>query len=125
MAFLRIGNRELSLQLIIVVVAGLAVIAAGIAVIVMIASRPTDTENRADASAAPDGPAQVISADDLLVENELVRGTEPEWVPYRPRRDVWSDSDIDEHWIDPAEIGVDVLGTQVEETIRDLLEDVP
>ena len=72
-----------------------------------------------------DGPVPEVSADDLLVENELVRGSEPTWVPFRPPRDRWSDADVDEHWIDPAELGVDVLGQQVEETIRNLLEDVP
>jgi len=106
------------------IVAGAAVVALIVTVIVMMARRPSDTEIM-DVATPADGPLPVVSPADLIVENELARGTRPQWVPYRPRRDRWSEEDVDEHWIDPAQIGIDVLNTQVEQAIRDLLEDVP
>ena len=47
------------------------------------------------------------------------------FVPYRPRREIWTAGDIAEYWLDPRTIGLEVLDTRVEEHIRRLLEEVP
>ena len=66
-----------------------------------------------------------IEADDLVFEDELARGTEIRWIPFRPRRDQWSELDAEEHWIDPRQIGIEVLEGRIHELIRLALEEVP
>ncbi len=47
------------------------------------------------------------------------------FVPFRPRRERWSRQEIAEYWLDPQEIGVDVLDQRVENYMRELLREVP
>ncbi len=47
------------------------------------------------------------------------------FVPFRPRRERWTEQEIAEYWFDPQEIGVDVLDERVERSIRELLRGVP
>ena len=66
-----------------------------------------------------------VAPDLLYVPDELSSGMEPSWSSYRERREVWSADEVAEHWIDPLEIGVDLLEETVDEEIRKLLEAFP
>lgn len=122
---LRIGRREFSTGLVAGVVGGLGVTAALISAVVVLATRPHAERQRVpEVTAAVDQHLSWVSPDDLLVEDELERGTTPRWVPYRPPRERWIEADRDRYWISPQEIGIDVLEARVNAEIRSMLEDV-
>jgi hypothetical protein len=66
-----------------------------------------------------------ITPDRLVAPDDFSSVPQLEWVPYRPRKDRWTAEDIDEHWYDPAEIGLDVLKERIEADVHSLLEEVP
>ena len=123
--YLRFGSRQVPLALILGTVGVFAIVAVAITVAVMLPRRLVDTDNRVPE--AMDLPARYdwIDVSDLVVEDELVRGTELRWIPFRARRERWSEADAAEHWIDPRDIGVEVLEAEVDESIRRMLEDAP
>lgn len=91
-----------------------------VSVAVMSGPRPTDNEERPVRSPAPEW----ANADRLVLPDH----GEPEgipFVPFRPRRERWSEQEIAEYWLDPQEIGVDVLDQRVENYVRELLREVP
>ena len=123
--FLKIGTREISLRLIVVAAAGLTLVAVAVTVAVTVARGSADTVGGIVEVPASSDRFNWIGVEDFVVEDELARGTEPSWIAFRPRKERWTESDVEEHWIDPREIGVDVLGARVRESIRQRLEDVP
>ncbi|MBU8914403.1 MAG: hypothetical protein KOO61_10300 [Spirochaetales bacterium] len=123
--YLRLGSHEIHIRVVLAVFGALAVVAVLIVVAVMVGGRSVD--NGSETVEIPVVPSRFdwIDADDLVVEDELARGTEIRWIPFRPRKERWTESDVEEHWIDPRQIGIDVLETQVNDDIRLMLEDVP
>jgi len=123
--YLSLGSREIDIRIILAVVGVLAVVAILITVAVIVGGRSVDSMSETVESPVTARRFEWIDADDLVVEDELARGTEIRWIPFRPRKERWSESDAEEHWIDPQQIGIDVLEAQVNENIRLMLEDVP
>ena len=123
--FLRVGDKDVSLWLVLAVVGGMAVVAFAVTVAVMSGRRSSDNVAGTNEVSVPAGRFDWIGVDDFVIEDELARGTEPRWIPFRPRRERWTETDVEEHWIDPREIGIEVLETRVNESIRQRLEDVP
>lgn len=121
--FLRVGRHRISLRLIIAVVLGMAAVAVGLTALVMLGGKSADTEVRGETVEPASGMYDWIDADELVVPDEL--RLNPSWVPYRARRERWDDAEAAQHWIDPQEIGVDVLADQVETRVLEILEDVP
>ncbi len=123
--YLSLGGREIPIRIILAVIGALALVAVLITVAVMIGGRPVDSNSETVEVPVVAGRFDWIDAADLVVEDELARGTEIGWIPFRPRRERWTESDGEEHWIDSREIGIDVLETQVNDAIRLMLEAVP
>ncbi len=123
--YLKLGHREIPLHIVLAVVGAVAVVAVLITATVMVAGRSVDSSSETVEIPVVAGRFEWIDAEDLVVEDELVRGTEIRWIPFRPRRERWTESDVEEHWIDPRRIGIDVLEAQVNENIRLILENVP
>jgi hypothetical protein len=121
--FLELGQLRLRLGILISVVVVLAAVAVGITAAVMLPRRNVDNNIRSEADQVR--AMEWIDADDLVLRNELEQGTQPAWVPYRERREQWSDADVREHWIDPRAIGLEVLEAQVEQDIQRMLSEVP
>lgn len=48
-----------------------------------------------------------------------------EWIPFRPREESWSTERVEEHWIDPAPVGRELLDDQVMQRIDGIFEEVP
>lgn len=123
--YLKLGRREIPIHIILAVVGAVAVVAVLVTATVMVAGRSVDSSSETVEIPVVAGRFEWIDADDLVVEDELARGTEIRWIPFRPRRERWTESDVEEHWIDPRRIGIDVLEAQINENIRLILEDVP
>ena len=123
--FLRLGTRDIPLTIVLGALAGLALLSVVTTVAVMAGRRSADTDGSVDEVSIPADQFDWIGVDDLITEDELARGTEPRWIRFRPLREHWTESDVEEHWIDPREIGIDVLENRVNESIHQRLEDVP
>ena len=123
--YLKLGDREIPIHFVVAVVGALAVVAVLITAAVMVAGRSVDSSSETVEIPVAAGRFEWIDADDLVVEDELARGTEIRWIPFRPRRERWTKLDAEEHWIDPRQIGIDVLEAQVNENIRLMLEEIP
>lgn len=102
---------------------------AGVATLLLLAlisaavlSRPRSSDNQGESVRAP-GP-EWANADRLVVPDYGETGVPP-FVPFRPRRETWSEQEIGEYWLDPQEIGLEVLDERVESYIRELLREVP
>jgi hypothetical protein len=122
--YLRLGKREIGLGFVLGIIGGLSVIAVIITAAVIIGGRSVDSRSEIEEIPAVTGRFDWIDPTDLVVEDELARGTEIRWLPFRPRRERWTEADAQEHWIDPRQIGIDVLEAQVNDDIRLMLEDV-
>lgn len=123
--YLEMGDREVDIRFILAVVGALAVVAALITVAVILGRRPVDSRSETVGPPVTAGRFDWIDADDLVIEDELARGTEIRWIPFRPVREQWAESDGEEHWIDPRRIGIDVLEARINDEIRLMLEDIP
>ena len=121
--YLKLGKRDISLQAILWITAVLALAAVGITLAVMLPGRNADTSSRTEPADEP--AAAWVTTGHLVVENELERGTSPHWVPFREMKDSWTNEDAALHWLDPRQIGVDVLEEEVTTSIRRMLEEVP
>lgn len=89
-------------------------------VLVNSARQPADTQTE-----APPLRYEWATRDRLVLPEDFGGSDELEWVPHRPRREAWTSEQIAEYWLDPDEIGREVLDEQVEEHIRALLQEVP
>ena len=120
--FIRIGSRQVDLR-IALGVAAMAVVAGGL---LTLALSRRSADNRDEGTPQTIGDLYAwVTADMLFVPDELAVGNTPRWVPYRERRERWSSDDVDEYWLDPQEIGIDILSTTVHEEITQLLEAFP
>ncbi|MFW6293956.1 MAG: hypothetical protein ACOC7V_16775 [Spirochaetota bacterium] len=118
---LELGRWELTGLHLALAVLVLSLVAVLIVVAVMLPGRSADTVD----VPAPALRYEWATVDRLVLPDDFESLGELEWVPYRPRREVWTDEQIAEHWLDPAAIGLDVLDEQVEAHVRNLLEEVP
>jgi len=118
---LSLGRFEFSGLHVALATLALALVGVLIAVAVIVPGEPADTV----VVGPPTLRSEWVTADRLVLPDDFASGGELEWVPHRPRREVWTDEQIGEYWLDPSEIGLDVLDEQVENEIRDLLQGVP
>ena len=118
---LRIGDWEPKVPLIAAVAGGLSVLVLVAVVAVMLPRESADTVDE------PPVPLRYewATADRLVLPDDYGEPVAPEWVAYRPRRESWTDEQIAEYWLDPHEIGLEVLDARVEEHVRMLLREVP
>lgn len=122
--YLRFGAHRVDLRLVIGVTLALAVVAVGITLAVMLPGRPVDTRDSVTA-ADEEREQSWVRLEHLLLPDELEESTQTRPVAYRELRDRWAAGDAQEHWIDPRQIGLDVLDQEVTAAIRKVLEEVP
>lgn len=91
-------------------------------VLASVQSTPDSTENE-EVREQPG--FEWADADRLAIPDEASEPGTIDWVLSRPRREVWGAEEISEYWLDPAEIGRQLLDEQVEREIRELLREVP
>ena len=96
-------------------------VAAVVVAAVMSCTASADTQSRVAPVAAP----AWATHDRLVLPEHFDSIGELRFVPHRARRETWSDEDISEHWLDPRDIGLEVLDARVEEYIRNLLGAIP
>jgi hypothetical protein len=106
-----------------IVVATLAISLIAVVLIVALNSNQEDADiQRVGAQAIRN---EWADADALLPADDFSGPLGLEWIPFRPRESVWSESRIEEHWLDPAPVGRDVLDNRVEQRIDGIFEEVP
>lgn len=64
-------------------------------------------------------------ADALVPSDDYSGPLRNEWIPFRPREESWSTERVEEHWIDPAPVGRELLDDQVMQRIDGIFEEVP
>ena len=118
---LRIGPLEITPIRVVIATIAISLLAVLIIVAVMLPGRSADT---LDEPPPPDREGWA-TIDRLVLPDDFADAGELEWTPYRPRRQTWTDEQLDEYWLDPEAIGLDVLDRRVEEQMRSLFEEVP
>lgn len=117
---LRIGRLEITPVHILIATGGLSLLAVLVIVAVMLPGRTTDTLEE---------PAPVrfewATVDRLVLPDDFSGVDELEPVYRRPRREAWTAEQLDEFWLEPEAIGLDVLDETVEREMRLLFEEVP
>ncbi len=118
---LRIGRFEITPIHVVVATIAISLLAVVVILAVMLPGRTADT---LDEPPPPDREGWA-TIDRLVLPDDFADAGELEWTPYRPRREAWTDEQLDEYWLDPEAIGLDVLDRRVEEQMRRLFEEVP
>lgn len=118
---LSLGRFEIELTHVLLAVGALSVLAVAIVLAVMLPGRSADTQK----VEPPPLRYEWVTADRLVLPDDFSGSDELSWVPYRPRRERWTQEQINEYWLDPTDIGLDVLDAKVEKHVQSLLEEVP
>lgn len=111
---------EKELKIIAFAVGTATVIAVLITVVVGLSRRPElNIEDEAGAvTTAPD-------VSELVVPEEFTLTGGERWYFSRDQLAMWSEEQIAEFWIDPAEIGIDLMSEESDRVIEELFEEVP
>lgn len=118
---LRIGRFEITPIHVVIATLAVSLLAVALILAVMLPGRSADT---LDEPPPPDREGWA-TVDRIVLPDDFADAGELEWTPYRPRRETWTEEQLDEYWLDPEAIGLDVLDRRVEEQIRGLFEEVP
>jgi hypothetical protein len=103
---------------------GVVAIALVVLLVVSFSLRPAEDKSR-DNSGELGALYGWVTAETLYVPNELAVGTQPEWQPFRERRERWTDDEVAVYWLDPTDIGIDILESTVHDEIAQMLEAFP
>ena len=114
---LELGPREVALA----AGAVLLLVLAGLLIAVISRPESADTEDERPAASG----YEWANGDRLVLPDDYGAPAELDWLPYRPRREAWTDDQVAQYWLDPQAIGLEVLDERVEEHVRRLLEEVP
>ena len=104
---------------------GLAAVAVIITVAVMLPRRIRTREDREEAAQTREMAAMEIDLTELKIPEEYRALLKSQWYPYRPRMEQWTPETARQFWVDPKEIGADLLAEENAELIRSLLEEAP
>lgn len=64
-------------------------------------------------------------ADVLLPSDDFSGPLQTQWIPFRAREAMWDQRRVDEHWIDPAPVGRELLEQQIGQRMEGIFEEVP
>ena len=119
----------------ILIIAGVAIVAFVVTLSVMASSSGARAHRRAleahqETERAHTQPALSadeleLTADDFLVPQPPPADMSISYVPFRPRREKWSEEVAGKYWIPPREIAIDVLTSINDRNMKRLLQDVP
>ncbi|MFP4376660.1 MAG: hypothetical protein ACLFP4_06410 [Spirochaetales bacterium] len=101
---------------------GLAVLILTVMIAVLLSRQPAEDMSEGGARTIR---YEWITPDRLVAPDDYADTPQLDWVPYRPRKERWTSDDVDEHWYDPTEIGIEVLKERIEADVRSILEEVP
>ncbi len=114
---------------------GVAVLAASLTALIMLLSGRPDANpylnDPAAARAAAEGMKPFSLPEGYPLQRDLILPAEdPSWLrrerqPYREKKTQWSTGDVMEFWIDPREIGIDILEQRNRETLERMFREVP
>jgi hypothetical protein len=104
---------------------GLAALAVIITLVVMLPGRIRTREEREEAVRTREMEAMEIDLTELKIPEEYRAILKSQWYPYRPRMEQWTQEMAGQFWVDPKEIGADLLAEENAELMRDLFEEVP
>ncbi len=106
------------------VIAGLAVLAVILTIIIVLASRGHDPKETLFAASPNFQEAQKLSLEDLAIPDEFLSIEEMQLELFRKQLKKWSWEQVRPYWIDPREAALEVLGQRNEELIDALMKDV-
>ncbi|MFP4562512.1 MAG: hypothetical protein ACLFRY_04300 [Spirochaetia bacterium] len=109
----------------IMITLGLAAVAVIITVAAMLPGRIQSREEREAAVRTQEMAAMKIDLTELKIPEEYRALLKSRWYPFRPRMEQWNRETASQFWVDPKEIGADLLAEENTELIRDLFEEVP
>ena len=109
----------------IMITLGLAAVAVIITVAAMLPGRIQTREEREEAVRTREMAALKIDLTELKIPEEYRALLKSQWYPYRPRMEQWTQEMASQFWVDPKEIGADLLAEENTEMIRDLFREVP
>ena len=114
-------RRTVTVRRIVYATLALSALAVAVVLAVMLPGRRADPPTGGPA----DRRAEWATAERLVLPRVSWSADEDRWEPSTPRRERWSHEEIGRYWVDPAQIGFELLDRRVEERIRRLLEEVP
>jgi len=102
-------------------VAGLALIAVAITVIVNVSRRP---QVEISVYEPEYNGTSDLKLSDFMIEDPLPMD-DPDWTYARQSKDRWSQQEVDYFWVDPVEIGIEELEKENDKMVEDFFEAVP
>ena len=117
----------------VLMVAAAGVLAAGITLIVLVASfnaqerraaqqRSPQTEKAGSLTGARGG--DEISVDDFLLPSLHPAGSVADYYPFRPRLPRWSRENVERFWVSPRQIAIETIGAINDRNTESMLEKV-
>lgn len=104
---------------------GLAAVAVIITVVVMLPQRIQTREQREEAVRTQEMAAMKIDLTELKIPEEYRSLLASQWYPYRPRMEQWTREAAQQFWVDPKDIGAELLAEENDELIRNLFAEAP
>ena len=107
-------------KMILIMVAAAAAVAVLTVILITAAQR-----RRTEPEAASTDTLEVFSGqfdpDDLIIPREYTEVWQQDWVPYRDRREVWTQEEIEPYWSDTKEVILELLEKQtIDALLRNL-----
>ncbi len=116
-------------------IAGLALVTFVITLSVLAARAGADIRGRAAAAlkeqqktlqAPPLTPQELsLAADDFMLDPTPSAPSEQGYIPWRPRTERWTQEMINQYWVDPRQVAVDIVSAVNDQSMETLFEKVP
>ena len=113
---------ETELKVMLVAVSALTVVALVITISVGLAKRNKISSKNVSLY---DGETELIDSTDIIVPEEFTLIGGERWYFSREPMKRWNDDQIHQFWIDPVEIGIELIREDTNKAIRDLVESIP
>ena len=66
-----------------------------------------------------------LAADDFMLEPSPAAPKELEYIPWRPRTERWTQEMINQYWVDPRQVAIDIVSAVNDRAMETLFEKVP
>ncbi|MEW5816866.1 MAG: hypothetical protein AB1798_15905, partial [Spirochaetota bacterium] len=70
-------------------------------------------------------PGKKIDSTDLKIPAEYSQIWEKKWYPFRGKMEKWSWEEVEKYWIDPIEIGINIVSEENDRLIKEIFGKVP
>ncbi|MBN1685970.1 MAG: hypothetical protein JW852_04900 [Spirochaetales bacterium] len=97
-----------------------------VAVVITVTTGLSKREKAAFVTGEPDGQqAEVPYITDVVIPEEFTLTGGERWYFSREPLKQWNQDQVDLFWIDPAEIGIELMREQTDAVIRDFVKEIP